>query len=74
MHSGRVKDPSGAKQCRLVKDEFGTGIHVVYCTWDGSKWEVQAIRFDSEKFTVAEGKKWLEDHDWKAISFEEAAD
>ncbi len=33
---------------------------------------VQAVRFEKDKFTPAEARKWLSDHDFKAIEFEEA--
>jgi len=36
--------------------------------------EVQAIRFPKKKFTVAEAKKWLKDHDFKFILFEPATE
>jgi hypothetical protein len=36
--------------------------------------ELQAIRFPKDKFGVKEAKKWLKDHDHKAISFEPASE
>jgi len=35
---------------------------------------VQAYRFPKDKFTAVEAKDWLEKHDLKSISFEEASD
>jgi hypothetical protein len=34
---------------------------------------VQAVRFAKEKFTPAEAKAWLKEHDFKALQFEEAS-
>ena len=33
---------------------------------------VQSVRFPKSKFTVAEAKKWLKNHDFKSILFEPA--
>jgi hypothetical protein len=38
----------------------------------GGRTEVQSYWFDKSKFTVAQAKKWLKDHDLKPILFEPA--
>jgi hypothetical protein len=59
---------------RRVNDEFGPGIDVIYGIPEGGGSEVQAIRFDKKKFTVAEAKAWLKRSGYKPIEFEPAAD
>jgi len=72
-HWARIKNPDNFDQFRRKNDEFGSGIDVIYGKKKGGKMEVQAIRFDKDKFTVAEAKKWLKDNDYKAILFEPAS-
>lgn len=74
-HSARIKDPDQYDRFRRKNDEFGDGIDVIYGIKDEEDLtEVQSIRFDSDKFTVAEAKEWLKDHDWDYIKFEPAID
>ena len=52
-----------------------SGIHSIYGIKDKAGKEVvelQSLRFDKSKFTVAQAKKWLKDHDMRAIKFESA--
>jgi hypothetical protein len=60
---------------RRRNDEFGAGIDVIYgVTRDGTS-EVQAIRFDADRFTPAQARAWLEEHDYTdIIEFEEATE
>lgn len=74
-HSARIHSPDKYDEFRRKNDALGSGVHVIFGIWteDGDrKSEIQAIRFDARKFTVAEAKKWLADHDYKPISFEPA--
>ena len=75
-HSARLKDPEQYDEFRRENDRFGKGIHVIWGIKLKPKRivEIQAIRFDSKKFSVAEAKKWLEDHGYKPIIFEPAAE
>jgi len=75
-HSARLKDPDQYDEFRRQNDKFGSGIHAVFGIKLKPKRvsELQAIRFDKNKFTVAEAKKWLDDHDYKPIKFEPARD
>jgi len=74
-HAARIKEPGQYDRFRRKNNEFGDGIHVIYgIKEEEDVTEVQSIRFNSKKFTVAEAKKWLKDHDWKYIKFEPAAD
>src|SRR3989304_1842294 len=71
-HDARLKDPSQYVRFRRENDKFGTGIHAVWGIKRDQTTELQAIRFDAKKFTAEEAKKWLKDHDQKAILFEKA--
>jgi hypothetical protein len=70
-HTARLMDPSQFDRFARKNDEFGPGIDAIYGIKDG-KAHLQAIRFDKEKFTPAEAKKWVEDHGHKMIAFEPA--
>jgi hypothetical protein len=73
-HSARIRDPDQYPKdgIRRQNNKFGRGIHVIFGIRADGKSEVQAIRFDSTLFTVAEAKKWLQDHDYHPILFEPA--
>jgi len=65
----RLKDPDLFDECR--SKDITDGIRIIYChnkTTD--KWEAQAIRFDKNKFSISEAKKWMEEHK-KAFSAEQ---
>jgi hypothetical protein len=72
-HAARLKEPSGYDRFRRENDKFGSGIHAIWGIKSGQAVELQAIRFDSKKFTVAEAKSWLKAHDYKPILFEPAS-
>ena len=73
-HSARLKDPKQYDEFRRSNDKFGKGIHAIFGIKIKPKRvsELQAIRFDKNKFTVAEAKKWLKDHKHTCIRFEPA--
>ena len=70
-HAARLHDPGQYDELRCVNDEGGSGVDFIYGIKAG-KSEIQAIRFDAQRFTAAEARKWLTDHDFNAIGFEEA--
>jgi hypothetical protein len=73
FHSARVSDPGTFEESsfRYVKLK-GTSVETVMAKKKGEKsMEIQAYRFPVEKFTAAEAKEWLKEHDIKA-KFEEA--
>lgn len=72
-HAARLKDPSQYDSFRRENDAGGPGIDFIYGIKDGTT-EIQAIRFDKNRYSVAEAKKWLESHDFKPILFEEATE
>jgi HK97 family phage prohead protease len=74
-HAARLKDPDVFVRIRELWRQESKGIRALggplKSDPDGGTVE-QAIRFDKEKWTVAEAKKWLKDHDYKWIDFEPA--
>lgn len=76
-HAFRINDPDGYEEFRRDNDKFGAGISAIWgiYTEDGEKKvEIQAIRFDSSKFTFEQAKEWIADNDYDAIEEEEASE
>jgi len=67
-HHVRITEPD---YTRYSRKEITPGVSQVY-GWNGKKSEVQAYRFDAEKFTPDQAKKWLEDHSVTFKRFDEA--
>jgi len=70
-HAARIKDPKIFDKIKRQNNKFGEDIDVLWGIKD-SKITLQAIRFNSNKYSVDEAKKWLKEHDYKYVSFEEA--
>ena len=64
-HAARQHDPSRYARFRRENDKFGAGIHVIWGILSDGKTEVQSVRFSASKFTVAEARQWLAEHDYK---------
>ncbi len=64
-HASRQNDPGKYKKFRRQNDKFGSGIDAIFGITDDGKAEIQAIRFDSKKFTPQQAKAWLKEHDYK---------
>lgn len=79
-HSARVKDPSLFKNTgwsrTSVKGETGLDKIMGHLKDPpaGDPPVIQAYRFKKNKWTVAEAKKWLKDHNIKYIRFEPASE
>ncbi len=75
-HAARLKDPDKYDRFRRTNNKFGDGIHAIWGIEDQGegdpKVELQAIRFNKEKFTAEEAKKWLKENHYKCILFEPA--
>lgn len=72
-HAARLKNPNLYSRFRRRNNFFKPGIHAIFGRLKTTgKAEVQSIRFDAKKFTVAQAKKWLKNHDFKPIVFEPA--
>lgn len=72
-HAARIHDPEKYDHFRRENDKFGPGIDVIWGIPKDGAVEIQAIRFNAEKFTVEEAKEWFAEHEYKPISFEPAA-
>jgi HK97 family phage major capsid protein/HK97 family phage prohead protease len=70
-HAARLTDPDQYDSLRRVNDEGGPGIDFIYGIKEGES-EIQAIRFSSSRYSPAEARDWLAEHDFSAIEFEEA--
>lgn len=75
-HAARLVEPDrfDPDSFRRENDKFGEGIHAIFGKLKGEDtMTLQAIRFDAGKFTADEARKWLEEHDYQPLDFEEAA-
>jgi hypothetical protein len=70
-HAARLTDPDQYDSLRRVNDEGGPGIDFIYGIKEGES-EIQAIRFNSSRYSPAEARDWLAEHDFSGIEFEEA--
>lgn len=72
-HSARLQPPSKYIRFRRGDDEFGVGIDVIWGVTEDGTVGLQAIRFDADRFTPAEARAWLDEHDeHEVLEFEEA--
>lgn len=71
-HAARLHDPDKYVSFRRDNDAGGPGIDFIYGILDGGGTELQAIRFDKDRYTPSEARDWLRKHDFSAILFEEA--
>jgi hypothetical protein len=65
-HAARLHDPDQYDRIRRVNDDLGAGVDAIYGIKDGVS-ELQAIRFDADRFTAAEARQWLSEHDFDPI-------
>ena len=73
QHAARIIQPSELDENSFRTKEIAPGITLILGKRKGSdSMETQAYRFDKDKFTAEEAKKWLKDHDVKYIDFEAA--
>lgn len=75
-HAARLVEPDrfAPDSFRRENNKFGEGIHAIFGKLKGEDtMTLQAIHFDAGKFTAEEARKWLEEHDYRPIVFEEAA-
>ena len=72
-HAARLRDPSQYDRFRRRNNAAGAGVDFIFGIKSGqSGAELQAIRFRLSRFTAAEARAWLSDHDYKPIQFEPA--
>lgn len=70
-HAARLEDPAKYDSFARENDAFGDGIDAIYGIKDGVS-ELQAIRFDKEKWSVQDAEMWLDENDYDPILFEPA--
>jgi hypothetical protein len=72
-HAARIVAPGKFDEFRRRNNAGGSGIHFIFgITRNPRTSELQAIRFDRTKFTVAQARAWLKEHDHKPLLFEPA--
>ncbi len=72
FHAARVKSPTLFKNI-VVLQTLPNGIMIYGGRLEGeTTTTAQSYRFPKDKFTTAQAKKWLKDHDIKYTSFEPA--
>jgi len=73
-HAGRMKAPGGFKADSFRRKKIAPGVSMIVGRKKGeTTMTAQSVRFDKDKFTAAEARKWLADHDMKPLSFEAAS-
>lgn len=73
-HSARVKNPDNFDKDSFRRKNITDGVDIIIGKLSGSDTtETQAYRFDAQKFTADEAKKWLTDNNVEYIEFEPAA-
>jgi hypothetical protein len=75
-HAARVVSPDEFEPDSFRRKVIAPGVSIVVGKLkDGDgKMVTQAYRFDKDKYTPAEAKKWLKDNDISTIGFEAASD
>lgn len=70
-HAARVADPDSFDPKSMRSKDIGDGVRIIIGKKPGSASMVtQAYRFDKDKFTPAQARAWLKDHDVEFMTFE----
>lgn len=72
-HAARIKDPRQYDSFRRRNNGGGRGVDYIFGIKDGTS-EIQAIRFRTQFYTVAEAKAWLKRNNFEPIEFEPATE
>lgn len=72
-HAARIKDPRQYDSFRRRNNGGGRGVDYIFGIKDGTS-EIQAIRFRTQFFTVAEARAWLKRNNFEPIQFEPATE
>lgn len=64
-HSARQSSPDQYVRFNRQNDKFGAGIHAIFGVLRGGGTELQSIRFNKNRFTPVEARRWLKSHDFK---------
>jgi len=74
-HSARLRDPGDFQSNSFRRKEIAPGVSIVMGRLKGQQtMTAQSYRFDKERFTAAQAKAWLKEHDVKNVDFEAAKD
>lgn len=76
-HAARQVDPGDFVRFNRVKGTergFPAGIDLIFGIRRDNTSAIQSVRFDREKWTPTQAKKWLHDHDMNVGLFEEATE
>jgi HK97 family phage major capsid protein/HK97 family phage prohead protease len=74
-HAARIREPGKYDQFRRDNDAGGDGVDYIYGIWiedDETRSEIQAIRFDKDRFTIGQAREWLDENGFDPIELEEA--
>jgi len=72
-HAARMKDPSLFQKDSFRRKNITSGIDIIIGRLKGQDTTTtQAYRFDKDKYTAEQARKWLKDHNIKPILFEKA--
>lgn len=72
FHEQEIEADGKFVRIRRRSDEFGSGIDASFGVTEAGAPVLKAIFFDKEKFTPAEAKEWLKEHDHPTSGFTEA--
>lgn len=72
-HAARIKEPGQYDEFARDVEAGGDGIDFIYGINDNDS-EIQSIRFDADRYSEAEAREWLREHDFDPIKFEPAAE
>ena len=73
-HAARVKDPNNFQQDSFRRVNIATGVNAIMGKLKGSSsMTMQYVRFDKTKFTPAQAREWMKNHDMKVMLFEPAS-
>ena len=74
-HSARVKSPSAFQADSFRRKTISPGVSIIVGRLKGqTTTTTQAYRFAKSKFTAAQAKAWLKEHDVEYMSFEAASE
>lgn len=72
-HAARITEPDQYDSFARDVEAGGDGIDFIYGINDNDS-EIQSIRFDADRYSEAEAREWLREHDFEPIKFEPAAE
>lgn len=71
-HAARLVAPGKFVRFARKNDDLASGVDSIFGIRKDGKSELQALRFDKKKFSTAQAKSWLSDHDFTPTLFEKA--